>query len=95
MNKQAKRVVFNIILGMIISVIIFTILITIGYIKFNNSEMNSLPINLLGINIFQITGGKGVPNNNNMTFLGIVFSMITVLSGEFLASKKGKRKDGV
>ncbi len=96
MNKQFFRIGIGIVIGIIISVIISTIFITIGYSAFNSRNLTEYVIKILGIPIFSIVnngnGVVGTPNVENMTMLGIGWSVIVVFVIEIIHYAKNKNE---
>lgn len=91
-SKQLFRVSIEIILGIIISVIVNTLLISAGFSAIKSSSAKEYAVSFLGINIYNIqsVGGslKGTPVVLNMVILGFIFSLIIVVLVELFVYLK-------
>ncbi|WP_346961532.1 LlsX family protein [Clostridium sp.] len=94
-NNQLKRIIIFIVIGILISVAFCTIFITLGYFDAYKNLPERQAIDILGMPIYILekTGEKyaGTPVNSNMSFIGIIFSILTVIIGEFIYFRKHKK----
>ncbi|WP_439443241.1 LlsX family protein [Listeria aquatica] len=88
MKKKSLRIVINITIGIIVSILLYTLLITIGYSRYSSGVYHIKAFNLL---IYTINGNSGIPHPNNMLFIGILFSIIFVIIGEIYANWRIKK----
>lgn len=94
-NNQLKRIIIFIGLGILISVAFCSIFITLGYFEAYKNLPQTYTVNIIGIPIYILekTGAKytGSAINSNMSFIGITFSILTVIIGEFIYFRKHKK----
>ena len=93
--KQFLRICLEIFIGSVISTILSAILIAIGYYKVKNNDLDSYSVRLIGVTLYDITksGDKyvGQAINQNMSIIGMVISIITIIVNEtrvYLTNKK-------
>lgn len=96
MNKsKLKRIIIFIVIGIVLSTVLYTIFITLGYFDAYKHLPERQAIDILGMPIYILekTGQKytGTPVNSNMSFIGIIFIILTVIIGEFLYFRKHKK----
>jgi len=95
-NDMSRRIA-AIILGIILSVAVSVVAITLGYTHVRTHALNDYTVELLGLPIFAIKriGEEvaGAPNMSMMMFLGIIFSMVLALVAELIVARGKKRKD--
>lgn len=96
LNKQMFRILLEILVGIILSVIANTIVISIGYNHFYSSGISNYQVKFLGIDVFNIQGINGsvvgTPNTSKMIIMGLVFSLIMVAVAEFTINLKKSKK---
>lgn len=93
--KQFLRICLEIFIGSVISTILSAILIAIGYYKVKNNDLDSYSVRLIGVTLYDITksGNEyvGQAINQNMSIIGMVISIITIIVNEtrvYLTNKK-------
>ncbi|MBU5487318.1 LlsX family protein [Clostridium sp. MSJ-8] len=96
-NNQFARVCVEIVVGIVISVLLSAILIAFGYYKIKSSDLSSYNVSFIGFDLYKISksGGEyvGQALNQNMSIIGIIWSMVVVLVNEtrlYIKSKKIK-----
>lgn len=91
-NKQEYRIILEVIMGIILSIIINFIMISIGYSHYYslNLQEKAYFINEMGMPIYKIINGKGIPVITNMIFSGIIWSILIVIIIELIISIKGR-----
>lgn len=96
LNKQTNRIIIALILGIVIALACCYFAIGLGYNQMKDVAITEYSVQLFGFSIYDIKeiNGKlsGSANNNNMMFIGIIFSMILVMITELLFSKKSNKK---
>lgn len=94
-NNLTTRVIVSIILGIILGVFVCFMAIRSGYTYVKSSSLTEYSVSILGFTIFDIqkvgNGLKGTPNNSNMMFIGIMFSMVLSIITEVIATLKNRR----
>lgn len=93
--KQFLRICLEIFIGSVISTILSAILIAIGYYKVKSNNLDSYSVRLIGVTLYDITksGNEyvGQAINQNMSIIGMVISIITIIVNEtrvYLTNKK-------
>lgn len=93
--KQFLRICLEIFIGSVISTILSAILIAIGYYKVKSNDLDSYSARLIGVTLYDITksGNEyvGQAINQNMSIIGMVISIITIIVNEtrvYLTNKK-------
>lgn len=89
-KNQELRIVFEIIVGGLVSSIISSIFIKIGFLNSNRAGMYY--IKEFGIPIYKVSKGKGSPIVSNMIFIGIFSSILLVIVIETIIYIKGRNK---
>lgn len=94
-TTQFKRICLEIVVGIIISVILSAILISLGYYKVNSNDLDKYSVNFIGVTIYNITKINGdfvgEAINQNMSMIGIICSVILIIVNEtriFIKNKK-------
>lgn len=95
-NKQGLRIILELLAGMLFAVILCCVLIFLGYSTFYKDNLNEYTVNIFGLPIYEIVrqSGKGQGNalNQNMSLVGIICSIITVIAVETIVLIKKKNK---
>ncbi|EPP0902202.1 DUF5963 family protein [Listeria monocytogenes] len=98
-NNSTTRVIVSIFLGIILGVFVCFMAIRTGYTYVKSSSLTEYSVNILGFIIFDIqkVGNefKGTPNNSNMMFIGIIFSMILATATEIVIALKNRKGRGI
>ncbi|MFD2307265.1 DUF5963 family protein [Enterococcus termitis] len=98
-NNSTTRVIVSIFLGIILGVFVCFMAIRTGYTYVKSSSLTEYSVNILGFTIFDIqkVGNefKGTPNNSNMMFIGIIFSMILATATEIVIALKNRKGRGI
>ncbi|GEQ33701.1 LlsX family protein [Marinilactibacillus psychrotolerans] len=96
LNNPTTRIIASIVLGIVIGVIVCFIAIRFGYSHIKSTDLMEYNVNLIGLNIFNIQreGAEyiGTPNNSNMMFIGIIFSMILAIVTETIVAFKNRKR---
>lgn len=96
LNNPTTRIITSIILGIVIGVLVCFIAIRFGYSHIKSTDLMEYNVNLIGLNIFNIQreGAEyiGTPNNSNMMFIGIIFSMILAIVTETIVAFKNRKR---
>lgn len=96
LTNPTIRVIVSIILGIIIGVLVCFIAIRFGYSHIKSTDLMEYNVNLIGLNIFNIqregTEYIGTPNNSNMMFIGLAFSIVLAIVTETIVSFKNRKK---
>ncbi|MGY3751162.1 DUF5963 family protein [Vagococcus acidifermentans] len=94
-NNPTTRVIASIILGIILGVFVCFMAIRSGYTYIKSSSLTEYSVNIFGFPIFDIqkVGNefKGTPNNSNMMFVGIIFSMVLAIVTEVVIALKNRK----
>ncbi|MBO0439635.1 LlsX family protein [Candidatus Enterococcus ikei] len=95
-NNPTNRVIVSIILGIIVGVFVCFMAIRLGYSHVKGTSLSEYSVNVFGFSIFDIrkVGGefKGTPNNSNMMFIGLIFSMVLAIVTEVILAIVNKRR---
>ena len=95
-NKQAFRILVEILAGIGLSVITNVIAISLGYKQFYSSGLESYQVKFLGIDIFNIESVNGpivgTPVIPKMIIIGFIFSLVLMVVAEFIINAKKKKK---
>lgn len=89
-KKQEFRIIGEILLGIVISVIFNFLCISFGYYKINADKLDTYSVSPFGLEIFQIKNGgnSGSPVVTNMMYIGIIFSILMVIVVEVIIGMK-------
>ncbi|EKP7339254.1 LlsX family protein [Listeria monocytogenes] len=94
-NNPTTRVIVSIILGIILGVFVCFMTIRSGYTYVKSSSLTEYSVTIFGFTIFDIqkVGNefKGTPNNSNMMFIGIIFSMVLAIVTEVVIALKNRK----
>ncbi len=85
-SKQFKRIIIEIIAGIILAVILCSIWIGFGYYEAKAKDISEYIVRFFGIQIYAISkeagNYKGIANNQNMVFIGVITSMLLMIIAE-------------
>ncbi|GAA2868567.1 LlsX family protein [Lactobacillus intestinalis] len=90
MHKQEYRIILEIIGGIVLSIVINFVSISIGYTKYfylDNFKKEYF-IKLLGLPIYKIYNKIGTPILANMIFIGVICSILVVFLMELFIARK-------
>lgn len=94
-SKQFKRIMLEIVIGIILSMILCAIWIGFGYYTIKTKNINEYIVRFFGIQIYAIkkvgSSYEGVANNQNMIFLGVIVSMLLMIITETRYYWKGQK----
>ena len=92
-NPTTRVIVF--ILGIILGVFVCYMEIRSGYTYIKSSSLTEYSVKIFGFPIFDIqkigNEFKGTPNNSNMMFVGIIFSMMLAIVTEIVIALKNRK----
>lgn len=93
LKKQEFRIIGEILLGIVISVVFNFIYISFGYYKIHVDKLDTYSVSPFGLEIFQIKNGgnSGNPVITNLTYIGIIFSILMVIIIEVILSMKKRQ----
>lgn len=88
------RWIFEGLAGFLSSIILSSMMITIGYMTVHAKDLEKYTVSLFGLDIFTITeyGEKGMPVHANLKILGIVCPIVVMGCLELIFKLKGKKK---
>lgn len=95
-KNQMVRIILEIVGGIVFSVLLCAIFIFFGYYHINEVEINEYTVKILNFPIYNIAlkNGEmvGTPLNQNMSIIGIICSIISIMIVETwcYVRKKGK-----
>ena len=89
-KKQEFRIIIEVVAGIVISGIINSIFIAIGYATANNAT--TYTIRELGMPIYKVSGNSGTPIMANMMFSGTVLSIVIVIVVETIIAVRRRDK---
>lgn len=94
MKRQEVRIIIEVLAGIVISVILNSIMISIGYMFVNSQGLKNYDVSILGMDIFKITNGgaTGEPITSNMIFIGVACSIILVVIIEIIIENKRRSR---
>lgn len=97
MNKnQFVRICLEILGGIVLSVAVCAVLIFLGYYHIKSAQLNKYVVNFISIPIYEISRSgdqlTGLAINQNMSIIGIAFSMILIIATEVTVYFKKKSK---
>ncbi|MFA9396819.1 MAG: LlsX family protein [Clostridiaceae bacterium] len=94
-NNQFVRICLELLAGIIISVVLCCILIFLGYYKINAESLNEYTVKLFGVIIYEIKNISGdmvgTAINKNMSIIGSICCIVSVIVWETNAILKGKK----
>lgn len=90
MGRTLLRLGIETVIGLGLSSLIFFIVIWLGY---SDAQTTGQPITFAGVDIFQVTNGNGLANNEHMTWLGIVITGGCIVMAETYRSARKKRHE--
>jgi hypothetical protein len=93
LKKREKRIIIEIIIGVILSVALNFIMISTGYATVYSHHLNQHIVSVFGMKIFTITnaGSTGLSNPSGMMIIGIIFTIIFSILIELIVAWRGKR----
>ncbi|WP_207696644.1 hypothetical protein DOK67_0002296 [Enterococcus sp. DIV0212c] len=95
-NNPTNRVIVSIILGIVVGVFVCFMAIRSGYSHIKGTSLSEYSVDVFGFSIFDIqkVGGefKGTPNNSNMMFIGLIFSMVLAIATEIILAVVNRRR---
>ena len=95
-KKQMIRILLEILGGIVFSIILCGVLIFIGYYHANSNQLTEYTVEVLSFPIYKIVfrNGEliGTALNQNMSIIGILCSIITILVVEVKCYITGKKK---
>lgn len=96
-KNQIVRIILEIVGGIVFSVVLCAILIFFGYYHINAVEINEYTVKILNFPIYNIVlkNGEmvGTALNQNMSLVGIICSIISIMIEETLCYIRKKKKD--
>lgn len=95
LTKRRNRLLLALVLGTVIATLACSIAIGVGYYQMNSSPRAESTVNLLGFSIYAIKSIDnefvGVPNNNGMMVISLLFPLILAVITELSFAKRSKK----
>lgn len=90
-RNSSSRIVFEIVLGVLISIVLSFIAISTAYFFVISRGMHMFSLKIMGLDLYNITlvNGRyvGNANSNSMIILGVICSMLTIFILEGLTRR--------
>lgn len=87
MTKTMTRLTIEAMIGLGLSIALFSLVIWLGY---EEALTNGTPISVGGLEIYRFEDGTGVSHQNHMAIIGAVCMVLTIFIGELRAYAKQK-----
>ena len=87
MTQRMIRLTIEALVGLGISIALFSLVIWLGY---EEALTSGAPISMGGLEIYRFEDGTGVSHQNHMAIIGSVCMVLTIFIGELRAYAKNK-----